>query len=208
MLLHPYLDRGRLATYSPTRLLVDGLGIIGLTLRDPMEKERWWTVTQVFAPVEGRMVGGVRAKAVDERGFLTFINQRDLEVLMGIGEVGSLCPWLGTDYVSTASSEWMGMCADEEDLADDLYLQELELRSHSSLDGLLNGFSYQPLSGEPEQQIVRRLHLDYGQDVEELLLLRQDFDPETGEYPDTKPETLMQRWVKVERRKVQWRQLR
>lgn len=205
MLVHPLEDRARLATYEPTRLLQDGLGIVGCEFHDPLDKGRRWSVHQVFAPLASRMIGGVRAKVVDTRGFISFVNQRDLEVLLGMGEPGDLCPWLGSAYVEPGDPEWFGLCVDDDDLADDLLLRELELRA---VYPVLNGCSYAPSPGQPEQTIARRIHLDFNRDVEELLLLRWDYDPDTKMCPDTKLETINNRWVRAERKNVRWQQLR
>jgi hypothetical protein len=205
VLVHPLEERGRLATYEPTRLLQDGLGILGCEFHDPLDKGRRWCVHQVFAPLESRMIGGVRAKVVDARGFISFVNQRDLEVLLGLGEPGDLCPWLGSSYVEPGDPEWFGLCVDDDDLADDLLLRELELRA---VHHVLNGCSYKPVEGQPEQLISRRIHMDFNRDVEELLLLRWDYDPDTKQCPDTKLETVNNRWTRAERKAVRWQQLR
>jgi hypothetical protein len=134
----------------------------------------------------------VRAKLTDGKGFTTFCNQRDLEILLGIGEPGEHCPWTSDDYPEIDSNEWYGLCVDDEDLIDDLHERELRLREHY------------PVMLPSNLEIVRRIH-DDGADAEELYVLLWDMDRMTGLGPDARLETVDNRWVRVERTPVKWK---
>jgi len=189
MLIDP---RQPLQTIPGTRLLVDHLSLYGRQIVDPLEPWRPWVVQWVYAPVN-RMIGGVRTKLIDSQGFITFCNQRDLEVLLGLGEPGRRCHWLGSEYVSTDSQDWYGLCTDSNDLVDDLFDRELLIRNGS------------PQQLCPPMEITRRIHLDHNNDCEELYTLLWDADPVTQIGPDYRVETVDCRWSRVERTKVYWR---
>jgi len=191
MLLNPYTSR--LPTLGGTRLLQTSLGVVGSQLCDPTAPERVWTVQSIYAPIPGRHLGGVRAKLYDQKGFITFCNQRDLEVFLGVAAPGDWCLWASQKYVEPGDREWFGLCADQDDLLDDLYDRELWYRQQ-----------YTQLLPTP-LEITRRIHLESGVDYEELFILRWDMDPDTGYGPDTRLETISRRWAKVERTSVQWR---
>lgn len=179
--------------FQGTRLLQDTFGVMNIQVRDPKESGRLWEVQSIYAPIPGRALGGVRAKLVDTKGFITFCNQRDLEVLVGLGAPGRWCRWLGGDYVHPDDREWCGLCADEEDLLDDLQERELMLRSQ-----VQGGVLTTPL------EFTRRVHLEPKNDFEELFILLGDFDPDTGMYPDPRLETIERRWVRSHREKLRW----
>lgn len=179
-----------------TRLLEDPLGLQGTYVMDYAEPDRRWTIQWLLAPVRGRFLGGIRAKLIDEKGFISFINQRDLEVSLGHAKPGDYCPWCGTDYASPADDEWLGLCCDTEDLQDDLFERECWLRQQLNQPWLPTGL-----------EIKRHLHLDERNDVEELNVLLGDINRLTGEYPDSRFETVLQRWSRVERNPIIWRRL-
>jgi hypothetical protein len=196
VLVHPYneRDKPRLETFVGTRLLRDDLGLSGVVVRDPDESERLWRVQSVYAPLPRQGLGGVRTKLVDQYGFITFCNQRDLEVLLGLGTPGRNCPWIGKEYVEPGDREWFGFCADEEDLLDDLYDRETLLRQTCALPILPRNSS-----------IKRRIYTSgRGGHLEEEWDMLWDMDPETGICPDTRLETLERRWTRVARSKVRW----
>lgn len=190
MLLNPY--RTKPTTFTGTRLLQETLGILGVSLPDPTNLSRIWSIQSLFAP-SGKALGGLRIKLVDPGGFVTFTNQRDVEVLLGLGRPGDRCPWSGGTYVSPGAPGWVGFCADEDDLLDDLQEREILLRGQTS-DGVLLA----PLD------IIRRVHLEPGEDFEEHLVLVWDGDVGTGVSPDPRLETIQQRWARVDRRRVRW----
>lgn len=187
----------RLPVIPGTRLLEDPLGLAGVGVQDPLEPNRQWTIQWMLAPVPGRFLTGVRAKLVDEKSFVTFCNQRDLEVLLGYGTPGKLCKWTGQDYPAPGGDEWFGFCCDEEDLRDDLFERECWLRQQ------LKDHPYLPTGLE----ITRRLHIDDRRDVEQLDTLLWDMDPETRNYPDPRLETVSRRWARVERNPLVWEYL-
>lgn len=197
MLVNPYLDKHLTTTYAGTRLLQATFDLVGAQIRDPHRFERVWTLKAFYAPVSRRALGGVRAKLTDQKGFTTFCNQRDFEVLIGLAEPGTQCHWAKQTYSEPGDRDWYGFLMDEDDLDDDLHDREMLLRAESPT-GILSG----------GVEIVRRLHLDTRFDVEELDGLLWDFDPETGLTPDLRLETVDRRWKRVERTRVEWQTVR
>ena len=200
MLPRPYILNPAddpLITIPGTRILEDAHGLSGKQVRDPAEFERVWTILWLLAPIRGRALGGIRATLSDQKGFVTFCNQRDLEVLLGIVRPGNFCHWLRSDYPEPGDRNWFGFCCDEEDLRDDLHSRECQLREQYV------DHPYLPTGLE----LTRRVHFDQGNDAEEMVTLLGDIDPLTGIYPDSRIETLWKRWVRVEKRQVIWRQL-
>lgn len=185
-----------LAAIPGTRLLEETFGIVGVRLPDPHDKKRTWMVQGLYQPVRGRVLGGVRAKLTDQKGFITFCNQRDLEVMLGMASPGDDCLWTDTEYVSHADRNWLGFCCDEDDLLDDLFEQEMFLRTHAP-----GGILY------PGLEFERRVHVGHNNDCEELFSLFTDVDPDTGFFPDRRFETLERRWTRSERRRVRWERI-
>lgn len=188
MLINPY--KTRLATIPGTRVIEDNLGLNGFQFAAAGAADRVWTLQYLLEPVPRRHLGGLRAKFQDEKNFISFCNQRDLEVLLGVSSPGDFCPWTEGEYFAEDDTGWYGLCVDDEDLVDDLYERELRLREH-----------YPVLPTNIE--IIRRVH-DSGSDCEELHVLLQDAD-ESGYQPDTRRETLLRRWTRVERTALKWR---
>lgn len=122
---------------------------------------------------------------------MTFCNQRDLEVLLGLGNPGEMCFWLGKKYVEPGDKSWVGYCVDEEDLRDDLYERELLIRSDYPM--IPEGMS-----------LTRLVHVEEGIDVEETYILLGDWDRDLGLSPDPRYETVQNRWVRVERIRATW----
>lgn len=153
--------------------------LIGAQIR----ASRTWTVQLFLRPSPRRAIGGIRAKLYDSKGFITFLNQRDLEVLLGLGVPGQLCPWWGGKYAEPGSAGWIGFCVDDEDLRDDIFERECFIRKE--LGRIPEGLS-----------LARRVHLDEGADVEETWVFLRD--------NDSRCETVLNRWVRAERAKVSW----
>lgn len=193
MLLNP--SRQPLPVWPGTRVLSQSFGLVGVAFEDPHQSERCWTITTIFAPIPGRALGGIRAKLVDQQGFITFLNQRDLELLLDLAKPGAWCEWLGGSYpgVTCYDEGWFGFCVDSIDLEDDLQERELLLRQQYS--GTLPS----------NIELSRLVHAEHQHDYEELLLLLWDKDVDTGYSPDPRIETIGRRWVQVERNNVQWR---
>jgi hypothetical protein len=187
-----------------TRMLESTYGLDRVQIPDPKTPGRLWRVQGLYLPVHGRALGGLRAKLEDQKGFITFCNQRDLEVILGLGAPGQYCPWSGKDYVGPEDPDWFGFCADDDDLADDLYYRELVLRAE--LQGVLPMGSYFDQRGvlTPNLTIERFVHIGYSTDVFELYLLFDDAEPETGNRPDTRFDTVERRWMRSERTRVRW----
>jgi hypothetical protein len=193
MIINPYLHREALVTYGGTRILQQDFGLIGVVLQDPNNPYRPWTISALYAPVSARAAGGIRAKLVDQKDYITFINQMDLEVLLELGRPGTLCKWANKKYAAPGENTFYGFCADDDDLIDDLYDRELLLRG-SSLTGIL----------DQSNEVLRRVHLEDYVDVEEYHIMMWDADPETGICPDVRMETIEKRWSRVERKKAPW----
>lgn len=175
-------------------MLEDALGLSGTTILDPLEPYRAWTIQWIFAPIHGRKLGGVRAKLVDAKGFITFCNQRDLEVILKQGTPGQYCRWSGGRYVAPDDREWCGLCCDEEDLRDDLFEYECRVReAYAAYPYLPQGLEYR-----------RLIHLDVDNDAEELHTLLWDMDPDTYAYPDPSLKNVSRRWSRVERNRLVW----
>jgi hypothetical protein len=188
MLINPNLAESRavLRPITGTRIIEHTLGVVGAEITDPFQPGRIWVIQNLYSPIPGRALGGLRAKLLDNKGFVTFCNQRDLEVLLGLGSPGRYCEWLGTDYAAPGDRNWCGFGVDEEDLIDDLYERELSFRAESPGACLPAGL-----------ELVRRVH--DGSDFEELCVLVTDADPYTGLSPDLRLETTSRRWQSVER---------
>jgi hypothetical protein len=190
VLLNPC--KTRLPSIPGTRILENDLGLAGFQYADPATPGRIWTLQYLFAPIPKRALGGIRAKLVDDKGFVTFCNQRDLEIILGIAQPGEYCYWADQDYPEIGSRDWYGFCMDEEDLADDLHERELRLRQQ--YPGVLPS----------NIELRRRIH-DSAADIEELDVLLWDMDTKTGLGPDARLETIDSRWVRVERTKLKWK---
>lgn len=193
MLINPYAER-KLPTFPGTRLVSIDLGVTGATVRDPWRAERTWTVRGLYAPSTKRALGGIRIKLEDNKSFITFCNQRDFEVLIGLGEPGKLCIWADEDYVGPRDDKWCGLCADEADLLDDLYDREMAKRAE--IPGVL------PAGLE----IWRRVHVSRGLDALDYYILIADADRD-GYGPDPRIETIEDRWSAVERTRQRWNTL-
>ncbi len=192
ILVNPTRHNRLLQAIPGTRLLLESFGLVGAGIPDMRNGERRWVITSVLAPVPGRALGGIRVRVEDQKGFVSFCNQRDLELLLGLARPGDICPWLKADYPEFDSKEFYGLCADEEDLLDDLHQRELQHRAEHP--GVI------PFGS----QLTRYIHLDDGRDIEELMMMCYDCDPVTGLGPDPRFETVGDRWTRVERSRVEW----
>lgn len=189
MLVNPYT--AQLAALEGSRLIRDERvdQLIGLEVQNG-DPRRVWTIQSFLLPTS-RALGGVRAKLQDQKGFISFLNQRDLEVLLGLAEPGDPCLWLGSDYVGPQDEDWIGLYTDQEDLADDLYERELYIRE-----------AY-PLIPEGTS-LTRHIHIEHGVDVEETYVLTWDADLESGLSPDSRFCTILARWQRAERVSIKW----
>lgn len=190
MLINPQ----QLPIIPGTNILNEDFGLAGVIIEDPRQRNRTWAITRLFSPHRGRLVGGIRAKLVDNLGFISFINQRDLELLLDLARPGDWCPWLGAYYpgVNSYDEGWFGICCDDADLLDELHEYELLIRQQYS--------SWIPEGVER----TRRVHSDNEIEYEELLIFLWDKDPDTNCGPDGRLETLQRRWVRAERRNISW----
>lgn len=187
MIINPY--REPLQTYPDSNLLVDDFGLTNVEIDDTVDTSRVWTIQGVYRPHPGRVLGGLCIRLTDPDGFVSFINQRDLEVLLGLVEVGAQCRWSGRPYPGPGSDDWYGVCCDEYDLQDDLYARELELRFE---------FKDQQFCMPQGMECERRVHLERGKDVFERFWLMGDVGPD-GISPDMHRSRVAMRWVRIER---------
>ena len=188
MILNPYNQKDLLETIQGTRILLETFGLIGSRVFDPHSPLRIWTIQGLYAPIRGRALGGIRAKLVDQKDFVTFCNQRDLEVLIDLASPGGYCWWLDDLYVDFDDEKWVGLCSDEDDLLDDLYDREMGLRAQYPEGTMLpNGMT-----------LERRVHEGPYSDYEESLMFLWDMDSQ-GYGPDPRHETVERRWTNYER---------
>lgn len=192
MLINAYQDPPPVLPGS--RMLANTLGVVGREVSDPHHADRVWTIENVYSPAAGRAVGGVRTKVRDQKNVISFINQRDLEVLLGIGRVGRWCAWHSGSYVGPDDANWIGFATDDDDLCDDLYEEELGLRLESPIL-------------PPGLELTRYVHLTRGTDRLERWIFVQDRHPTTGAVPDRAFSTLLRRWSRSEREVVHWERL-
>lgn len=182
MIVNPACPEGRLRTFPGTRVLVETFGLLGLELWDPVIPTHKWTVSRLYRPV-GKL-DGIRAKVVDQKGFVSFINQMDLEVLLGFGIPGSICRWSEREYQEPGALGWNGAYMDDIDLCDDLLDREADL---------LNLVGSIDVGGS----ITRRIHKDTNINYEEdLLVVKND-----GQYGVRFVEA---HWCSMEKRRVRW----
>lgn len=193
IILNPYTQKELLVPHEGTRILQQDFGLIGGVLVDPYDPRRFWQVQSLYTPLRERVLGGIRAKLMDEKNFVTFATQMDLEVMIGYAKPGEKCKWSGKTYESPGDSNFCGLCADEQDLLDDLYDRELALRAQSPT-GVI----------QQSTDMFRRIHMDHDMDVEEYLMLFWDGDLDTGVSPDLRMTTLTKRWNRVERVQTNW----
>lgn len=198
MIINP--AREKLPVFEGTRLLQNSFGLTGAVLYDPEEQGRTWRITAMYAPLK-RHIGGIRAKCVDQKGFVSFINQRDLELLLGLARPGSWCNWLGEEYPEIGCGNYAGFCMDSEDVTDDLYDKELVIR------GQMFEMMGQSIAIPEGTEIEQWVHYSVNNDAVRRCLLRWDIDASSGISPDPRFETLSGRWVPYETEKVVWTRL-
>jgi hypothetical protein len=186
MLLNPYHVTS-LQVVPGTRMLQEHLGLAGYQLIDTDDYNRVWTVQGLYTPV-GRKLGGVRIKLVDNKGFITFCNQRDFEVLIGMARPGDWCLWANQEYAGLGQDEWFGFCMDTLDLCDDFHERELELLGEYNHGGVADWCSV---------NIERRLHLEKRSDVEDYWI--PSLSPTEG--------SIYNKWIRVHRNRVEWKKL-
>jgi hypothetical protein len=190
MLVNPFaIEQRELAVLPGTNILENTMGLVGLTFIDPTTPEREWTIQGLYLPIAGRAIGGIRARVLDQKDFVSFCNQRDLEVLIEESKPGAWCKWLNSEYLEPGDAGWLGPCVDTEDLVDDLFERELILRAqYPSGSCLPEGTNFE-----------RRVHDGRHNDFIEAMLLLWDYDTVENFGPDTRLETVQRRWRSIER---------
>jgi hypothetical protein len=186
----------KLQTIGSTRFLTETFGLLGTRVVDPENNRRIWTVSNTLAPVPGLAISGVRLRLVDDKGFSTFCNQRDFELISGMAKPGDLCPWTGQEYPETNSSHFFGLCMDKVDWEDDTTCLEFTLRELMQESGYGPTIPY-------GYQLNRRLHVSPKTDVEEVTMMLDDID-EFGNTPAVSHLSISERWVNTGRMTVTW----
>ena len=204
MLLNPSKDPPDRFKLPHSRMLGEGFPpnqLYQTVLKDPIDPSRLWTLQCFYMPVKTRSIQGVRAKLIDQKGFVTFCNQRDLELMLGYAKPGTWCGWLGASYPEFASKEFYGFHMDYEDCADDLHDREMQSREDIRT-GVL-----QVQDGVFE--VIRYLHLEARVDVEQhdQFYFMYDYHPGTGMTPDLDVQRIDQRWRRVVRSSVAWHRM-
>lgn len=179
-----------------SRLLTDHLGVVDMTLRDPITPNRTWTVQGVYLPVK-REMGGIRLRLTDSKNFVTYLNQRDAEVLLDFATFGSVCSWSSTRYLSPSDASFWGLCMSPEEQRDELYAQEVLLRMALQRKG------QDPILAN-NTEIDVRMHIAPRQDVRKVFRFLGDFNPETRDSPDVTFERIDRRWVEVGTYNCSW----
>lgn len=186
MIVNPFTEKGRLATFRGTRILREDFNLLDHIVKDVRRPYREWTIVGVYSPLTCRAVEGIRVKVVDESGVITFVEQMDLEVLMGLAHKGDMCAWSGKRYLGPGDNAFAGLVCDEDDLLDDLMDTENVIRMSTPVI--------------PDRATIhRKLHLEFGHEVEETWMMLGDSDKETGMSPDLRMETLERRWKRISR---------
>jgi hypothetical protein len=204
---HPSRDpKVAMANRIPgSRLLMVNSPVIGKGIPDDDDSDRVWTVTNLYAGIPRRTGNlGVRYRCVDNSGFVSFINQRDAEVLMEIGSSGERVPW--DDGVQTYASprdanRWEGFCMSQIELNDDLYAFESWLRMYHGTKDPAAPVKILP----PGSSHKRRVYVGANRFYEEKWELVLDADPTSGMGPDTALETVDKRWRRTQMTPVAWR---
>ena len=159
MIINPFREKPD--RFGNTRLVTADLGLAGKKVRDP-RTSRVFVLSHIFGPVNSLAIQGIRVRGQDKNGIVSFINQRDLEVLLGLGVPGRTCRWFGRDYVDPSEPEWIGFAMEPEDSQDDLLIQEMQLVE---------------TKGPPKQgdQLIRDLHCSETKDIREEWLYFNSF---------------------------------
>lgn len=183
--------------------------LLSLPVKDPDDSSRVWTIAGIYGPAPRRRLGGLRVKLTDQKGFTTFCNQRDLELLLGMVKPGQWCEWTSAPYPELGSIDFFGLCMDDADLEDDLLDWEFAVRMQAANEGWLLPGNVLPdhLPNGNFIQFTRRVHLDADRDQEELFLFNRDCDPATGLGPDFSLNHINFRWSRVEKERVTWSRL-
>lgn len=187
-----------LTPLTPTRRLREDLDVVGQEFTDPTNSRRCWTVDGLYAPIQARALGGVRLRVKDQKGFVSYINQRDAEVLLNYASAGELCGWLGSQrYLSPSDINFWGLCIDPFDMEDEIVSIEAMIR--------YDKFRARASPIIPTgYRISVPLHLGKGEDVLRMLSFTGDMDPGTMLSPDLSLERAARRWQILDTRKVDW----
>ncbi len=191
----------------PGTRLLSSSDLVGSKFSDPKNPHRVWDINNELYPTEER--SGRRLRISDQRGFVSFITEADYLLLSGQAKPGNLNSWSGEEFgdIGDYRRGWTGLRASFEDLEDDLYLREADLRTQHAR------YFYQCVGRWPIEQervlagpfhIQRLVHRSNTVDELHHDLFLRDAHPITGEYPDTSFENLKYRWVHEGQEAVKW----
>lgn len=189
IIVHPFMERDRLSTFHGTRILRNDFNLLDQAVTDPFVHTREWRIVGVYAPLSCRAVNGIRVKLFDNKRTITFVEQMDLEVLMGLARKGDMCPWSGRRYSGPGERDFVGLACDDDDLLDDLMDSENIIRQTTMV--IPEGTSLQ-----------RSVYLEFGSEWEESWVMVRDMDPQTGASPDLQFATIERRWKRISRSKI------
>lgn len=190
MIINPYAEK--LERLGTSRRLVQDFDLMGCTLYSSSDNggARAWFITGFYAPTHKP---GIRAKVMDEKGFISFITQPELEVMLNVpgARAGKKVPYANFEYPSIDECEF---AVDDNDLQDDLYDREMQIRA--LYPGILipQGFN------------MMRRYTNQAVDKEEHLQMGWDGDLSTGMYPDTRLSTVGDRWRRVQIERTYWQE--
>ena len=193
-------------TVVPGSRIVEGpaeyLVFVGRNFEDPKDVGRVWTVQHMYAPIPGTRLSGtpcvyLRARVLDQYGFSSFINERDLELLLEVAKPGAYCPMTGGAYPGIRDEQdgWHGFNMGLEEIEDDLqFLEMTVVRPQNS--GLV------PYGAE----LIQRIHREEDIDIEKRWSAGCDWDPYTRQGPDGRIETIGYRWQHIESTRWNWKE--
>jgi len=174
-----------------SNLLSIPLDYFNLPFADPTSRGRQWIVRNAFAVDPSYVEMGLRLRVFDTRDELcSFINQRDLEVLLGLARPDHQIPWAPSQrFYAPGAHGFVGLYLDEVELEDDLFLRECVLRCIT--------FRCQPTPIPKGTAITRALYDSQMQEYQEVLHCVGDCNPVSGWGPDPERASVKTRWKTV-----------
>lgn len=216
MIIHPYRQKDLMEVDVASHRLLGFRSAaisnpLGSSFYDREKAGRVWTVIDLYAPLYSRQCPGIRALVSDQKNFLSFIEQRDLEVLLGIGTPGEPCPWLyGTNYPGPDDADWFGLNIDDDEIEELLFANETMYRQDPlyAPNGLLNSMALAWHDGPFVPDVTFRLHGD-GRDWESIYTFNKDSVRDDGTnqgsfLPNHSLSNIFERWSRIQKEKIEW----